>query len=71
MLGIFPGQDEAFCLVVGGIFLVLTNNQEFMHCCNELTSWWCFPRELSGIHKERINLCFGSHFHLECRARLL
>lgn len=64
------------CLLVKRFILwwevfMLTTNQEFIHCYNKLTSCWCFPRELSGIHKNRINLCFGSHFHLECRACLL
>lgn len=76
LLWIFAGQDETFHLVIGGIFLCLqlfifTTIQEFIYCYKKLTSWWCFPREMSGIHKNRINLCFGSLFHLECRACLL
>lgn len=76
LLWIFAGQDETFHLVIGGVFLCLqlfifTTIQEFIYCYKKLTSWWCFPREMSGIHKNRINLCFGSLFHLECRACLL
>lgn len=49
--------------------IFFTSNKEFITAkCIKLKSWWCFPRELSGIHKTRINLGLAVTFNLnvEC-----
>lgn len=65
MLWIFAGWDEAFYLVMRGFKKIFTSNQEFITAkCVKLKSCWCFPRELSGIHKTRIDLGLAVTFNL-------
>lgn len=69
MLWIFAGWDEVFYLVMRGFFLFLSITQIFFTAeCIKLKSWWCFPRELSGVHKTRTNLGLAVTFDLnvEC-----
>lgn len=67
--GYFLVEMKHFVLWWEALKKKFSSNQEFITAtCIELKSWWCFPRELSGIHKTRINLGLAVTFSLniEC-----